>query len=138
MEGIGSYTIRGGRYEDISDDRPIFPAFILCFSEQPLPEYGKFGLKLLNPHKLRERVMRRFPERTEVEWRKVTYDKTEYLDAVPNPYEEWHRKHYAKPVCFAHEREWRLLIFLPPPLRLLNDTLKPSVGNLQGLFRYYP
>ena len=136
MEGIGSYTVDGKQHRDVSDERPIFPGFILCFSERPLLEYGNFVLELSAPHELRKRVMRSFPDKTSVEWQKVTYNKTEHLDSVPGPYEAWRRKYYTKPACFAHEMEWRLVIFLPSPLRLLNDTLKPCVGNLQGLFRY--
>ncbi len=132
MEGLGSYTVRGEQHGDIADDKPIFPAFIQCFSEKPLPKYGNFGLKLLDPCALRKRVECRFPKGTTVEWLKVTYDKTEHLDAVPNPYEERHRKHYGKPACFAREREWRLVIFLSPPLRLLNDTLKPCVATFRA------
>ena len=37
----------------------------------------------------------------------------ENLDTVPGPSDDWTRKHYSKPaVLFAHEREWRLVIFL--------------------------
>ena len=136
MEGIGSYTVDGKQHKDVSDKTAIFPCFILCFSEQPLLEYGNFVLELSNPHELRRRVKRSFPDKTCVEWHKVTYDKTEHLDAVANPSEDWNRKHYSKPACFAHEKEWRLVIFLPPPLRLLNNTLKLCVGNLQSLFKY--
>lgn len=135
LEGIGSYIIDGRRHNDVSDERPIFPSFILSFSEQPMPKHGEFVMKFLDPHQLLKRVMCRVPKGTKVEWHKVTYDKTEHLEAVPNPSEDWCRKHYAKPPSFAHEMEWRLIIFLPPPLRLLNDTLKLCVGNLEGFFR---
>ena len=47
-------------------------------------------------------------------------------------------EHCAKPASFACEREWRLVVFLPAPLRLLDDTLKPHVGNLQGVLRLMP
>ena len=138
LEGFVARTLgpQGGQEE--YPDLITFPAFIMCFSKQPLPKYGNFGLKLESPHDLAEQVRRRCPERTEVEWCKVIYDKTEHLGAIPNPGEEWRRKHYSKPPHFADEKEWRLIIFLPPPLWLLNDTLKLNVGNLQGLFRYHP
>ena len=139
LEGIGSYTVGAAHYVDVADERPVFPAFILSFSEQPIWEHGDFALKLLDPCALRERVKERLfqdPAKADVEWHKVTYDKTRHLEAELGPSEEWGRKHYSKPVCFACEREWRLVIFLPPPLRILNDTLKVGLGNLQGIFRY--
>ena len=134
LEGIGSYMSGGILHRDVSDENPIFPQFILCFSELPLKRYGTVFLKVTRPKELRERLVCRFPERTRIEWHKVEYGKKEYLESVLNPLEEWNRKHYAKPARFADEREWRLVVTLPPPLRLLNDTLKPHVGNLHGVF----
>ena len=134
LEGVGSYTVRGMLHRDVSDENAIFPAFILCFSERPLREHGDFVLKLRRPLALRDRVLSKFPDRSRVEWHQVEYGKKEVLDSVPGPSELWKRKHYTKPADFAHEREWRLVVFLPPPFRLLNDTIKPHVGNLQGVF----
>ena len=138
MEGVGSYTVDGMMHRDVADEYPVFPAFIMSYSEVVLPEYGKFVLRLSNPTGPRDRIRDRLPERSRVQWHRVRYDKMEDLDAVPDPSDDWTRKHYSKPECFAHEREWRLVIFLPPPLRLLNDTLKLHVGNLQGLLNLMP
>ncbi len=134
-EGIGSYTIDGFLNVDVADERPIFPAFILCFGELPLPKFGKFILKLTQPEKLREQVAGRFPPGTKIAWHRVEYDKKLNLDSDPTPSVGWARKHFSKPEKFADEKEWRLVVFLPPPLRLLDDTIKPHVGNLQGIFR---
>lgn len=138
MEGVGSYTVRGMLHRDVSDENAIFPPFALSFSELPLREYGDFVLKLERPNALRERVLCKFPERTRVQWYRIEYGKKAELDTVPGPTEVWKRKHFTKPERFAHEKEWRLVMFLPPPLRLLNDTLKPHVGRLQGLFELMP
>lgn len=134
MEGIGSFTVGRIVHVDVADERPIFPGFILCFSELPLPKFGEFILELTQPEKLRERIAHRFPQGTSIEWSRVEYDKRPNLESVPTPSQGWDRKHFTKPEEFADEREWRLVVFLPPPLRLLNDTIKPHVGNLQGLF----
>ena len=137
-EGVGSYTVDGMLHRDVADEHPIFPAFIMSYSEVALPEYGKFILRLSNPPGLCGGIRDRVPERSRVRWHRVIYDKTEDLDTVPGPSDDWARKHYSKPACFAHEREWRLAIFLPPPLRLLNDTLKLHVGNLHGFLDVMP
>ncbi len=134
-EGVGSYRVQGVEHRDVSDESPIFPAFILCFSELKLAKFGKFFLEVRHPNDLAERVKSQFPDRTEVKWHRVQYGKREVLDSVPSTAEHWDRKHYTKPACFAEEQEWRLVVFLPPPLRLLNDTLKLHVGNLQGILR---
>ena len=138
LEGIGSYTVGESRQCDVGDERPISPVFILSFSEVRLPKFGKFVLELSDPAELRRRVKTKFPEQSSVEWHKVRYDKTEDLPAVPDLVEDWNRKHYSKPEHFACEKEWRLAIFLPPPFRLLNHTLKSHVGNLQGVFKLMP
>ena len=134
LEGVGSYTVHGMLHQDVSDENAIFPPFILCFSELPLEEFGAFVFKVAWPDALRNRVLSKFPVGTQVEWHQVEYHKQEVLDSVLSSTEHWNRKHYTKPSNFAHEREWRLVVFLPAPLRLLNDTLKPHVGNLQGMF----
>lgn len=138
LEGVGTYTVQGILHRDVSDEHPVFPPFVLCFSEIPLERYGDFVLALRRPDALRDRVLSTFASGTRVEWHQVAYHKREHLDAVPGPTEHWNRKHYAKPASFADEREWRLVVFLPEPFRLLNDTLKPHVGNLQGLLRIMP
>lgn len=135
MEGIGSYTVDGLLHGDVADDKPIFPGFILSFSELRLANFGSFVLELRHPEELRNRIVSRFPEGTSIEWHRVAYDKRPNLESAPPPSEDWKRKHFAKPKEFADEREWRLVVFLPPPFRLLNDTLKPHVGSLQGIFR---
>jgi len=135
MEGVGSYVVDGMLHRDVADENFVFPPFIMSYSEVTLPEYGKFVLKLSIPGKLCDQVRDQLPKGSKVRWHKVRYDKTENLDTVPGPSDDWRRKHYSKPKCFAHEREWRLVIFLPPPLRLLNYTLKLHVGRLRGLLK---
>ena len=138
LEGVGTYTVQGILHRDVSDKNPIFPPFVLCFSEIPLERYGDFVLALRRPDALRDRVLSNFPSGTQAEWHRAAYHKRENLDVAPGPTEHWNRKHYAKPARFADEREWRLVVFLPAPFRLLDDTFKPHVGNLQGLLRLMP
>lgn len=133
LEGIGSYIFNGSVYNDIGDERPIQPAFLISFSEIVLHDYGRYVLKLENPNELYERVKGRLPKGSKVYWRKIKYDKTEELDSEPGPSEGWSRKHFSKPSKFESEKEWRLVMFLPMPLRLLNNTLKVSVGKLIGV-----
>ena len=40
LEGAGTYTVQGMLHREVSDKNPIFPAFVLCFSEIPLERYG--------------------------------------------------------------------------------------------------
>lgn len=134
LEGVGSYTVDGLLHRDVSDENAIFPAFALCFSELPVKKFGGFVLKVARPDALRDRVLSKCPDGTQVEWHRIEYGKQEILGSVPGPTEHWNRKHYTKPARFAHEREWRLVLFLPAPLRLLNDTLELHVGKLQGVF----
>ena len=135
LEGVGSYRVKGRLHKDVSDDNAIFPAFILCFSELKQEKFGNFLLELQHPDSLAERVRSKFPDKTSVQWHRVRYGKQEALDSVPGPAEHWERQHYTKPSHFADEKEWRMIVFLPPPFRLLNETLKAHVGNLQGTLR---
>ena len=66
MEGIGSYTVAGRRHNDVADEHPVFPAFIMSFSEMPLPAYGKYVLKLSNPDELCKQVAERLPDQSRV------------------------------------------------------------------------
>lgn len=133
LEGIGSYIFDGSAYRDIGDERPIQPAFLISFSETMLPDYGRHVLRLDNPNDLSEQVTDRLPKGSKVCWRKIKYDKTIVLDSEPSPSEGWDRKYFSKPPKFESEKEWRLVMFLPMPLRLLNNTLVIGVGNLIGV-----
>ena len=126
LEGLIAYTLGEGEYPNFK----TYPAFIMCYSKQPLPKYGTYTLEIEDPRSLAEHIRLYCPKGTKVEWQKVTYDKTEHVDGRLPVREEWHRMHYAKPPCFADEKEWRLLIRLPPPFWLFNDTLKLRVGRL--------
>ena len=130
MEGPGRDETEGlsaCNYPELSTS----PAFIMCFSKNPLPpHYGRYILKLDCPHALSERVKKRCPDRTRVTWHKVVYDKTEHVDKLLGVNEEWERMHWHKPPRFAREEEWRLIVFLSEPFWLLNDTLKLFVGPI--------
>ncbi len=138
LEGIGSYELPEGIiHNDLGDKTPILSAFMLCFGEQAesLKKFGGFCLKVSSPLELKRRVENHLPCGSKVEWKKVKYDKKWDMEVDVGPTEHGHRKYYAKPEKFAEEKEWRLMIFLPPPLRLLNKTLEVHVGNLQGVFQ---
>ena len=143
MEGVGSYTVDDLNYYDIDDRETIQSVFIMSFSEVRLPEYGQFFLALQEPlqfkQKIEQRILDSFrPGRDRVKWRKVTYNKTRVLSHELSPVADWKRKYWEKPERFASEKEWRLLIFLPPPLRLLDNTIKPHIGSLESLFKILP
>lgn len=140
LEGVGSYKSPSGVIvNDVGDSAPIQPTFILSFSEIPLPQYGEYVLKVQNPIELKEYVERSLPRGiSEVEWRKIRYDKKMSVGSHPSPSEDWIRKHYSKPREYANEREWRLVIRLLHSFPILNKTLKLSVGDLQSLFRLQP
>ena len=40
---------------------------------------------------------------------------------------------FAKQGCYIYEKEWRLVVCLPPEFWILNDTLKLRVGSLNHL-----
>lgn len=140
-EGIGSYTLSDGRTcRDVNDENPT--AFILSFGEQAesLKKFGECCLEVRNPLELKRRVEDRLCPGSQVEWRKIQYDKVMdqdnkvmQLETNPGPTESWDLMYYSKPETFAQEKEWRLLIFLP--MRLLNDTLKLHVGDSPDVFR---
>ena len=140
-EGIGSYALPDGRTcRDVNDDNPT--AFILSFGEQAesVKKFGEYCLEVRNPLELKRRVEDRLCPGSQVEWRKIQYDKVMdkdnkvmQLETNPGPTESWDLMYYSKPEIFAQEKEWRLLIFLP--MRLLNDTLKLHVGDLPDVFR---
>ncbi len=139
LEGLGSYEKScGGISQDISDSTPIDPAFILCFGEQAesLQDLGEDYLEVQDPWELKRRVERSLPDGSQVKWIKIKYDKEWKVKVDLNPSQQWFRKHCSKPKKYADEKEWRLVIFLAPPLQLLNETLKVNVGNLQDVFRY--
>jgi len=140
-EGIGSYALPDGRRcRDVNDENPT--AFILSFGEQAesVKKFGEYCLEVRNPLELKRRVEDRLCPGSQVEWRKIQYDKemdkdnkVMQLETNPGPTESWDLMYYSKPKAFAQEKEWRLLIFLP--MRLLNDTLKLHVGDLPDVFR---
>ncbi len=140
-EGIGSYALPDGRTcRDVNDDNPT--AFILSFGEQAesVKKFGEYCLEVRNPLELKRRVEDRLCPGSQVEWRKIQYDKVMnkdnkvmQLETNPGPTESWDLMYYSKPKTFAQEKEWRLLIFLP--MRLLNATLELQVGNLPDVFR---
>ena len=143
LEGVGSYTVGNLNYCDIDDRETIYSVFIMSFSEVRLPKYGQFCLALREPSQFKQRIEQRIldsfrPDGYSVEWRKVTYNKTRILSHEPSPTADWARKYWEKPERFASEKEWRLLIFLPPPLRLLDDTIKPHVGDIESLLQILP
>lgn len=142
LEGVGSYTPSDGTTNrDVSDTVPIQPTFILSFSEIPLSKYGKYVLKVQNPMELKRRVECRLPQKiSEVEWRKIRYDKEMRVETDPGPGEGWSRKHYSKPRNYADEREWRLVIRFLHSFPILNQTLKLNFGkgNLVDIFELMP
>lgn len=131
----------GPLVDDVSDndDSAIQPAFILCFSEAPLPEkYGNYVLKFARPLELKEHIKKQLlPEADviKVELRKVAYGKTMQLEAHPSPTEDWNRKYFSKPEKFADDKEWRLLILFRHSFPILNDTLKLSLSDLRCLYQ---
>ncbi len=142
-EGIGSYALPDGRIcRDVNDKNPT--AFILSFGEQAesVKKFGEYCLEVRNLLELKRRVEDRLCPGSQVEWRKIQYDKVMdkdskvmRLETNPGPTESWDLMYYSKPATFAQEKEWRLLIFLPPSIRLLNDTLQLHVGDLPDVFR---
>ena len=135
LEGIGTYELPDGRIcRDLGDETP--GAFILSFGEQAesLKKFGEFCLKVSNPLELKRRVEERLCPGSRVEWGKVQYNKVMQLETNPSSTEDWNRTYCSKPEKFAVEQEWRLVIFLPLPMRLFNDTLKLHVGDLQDVF----
>ena len=137
-EGTGSYTIDCRPHHDVADECPAFPAFIMSYSEVALQEYGAIVLGFLRSIGPSDRIRDQLSERSRVQLHRVRFGKTEDLDIVPGPSGDWTRKHYPKPDCFAHEREWRLVVYVPTPLRFLNDTLKETIkfrggSRLSGL-----
>lgn len=140
LEGVGSYNLPNGvTTNDVGDHAPIQPTFVLSFSEVPLSQYGEYVLKVQNPTELKKCVERRLPQGiSEVEWRKIRYNKKMLVESHPSPSEDWIRKHYSKPRKYENEREWRLVIRFLHSFPILNKTLKLSVGDLQSLFRLQP
>ena len=139
LEGIGSHKKPcGGISQDISDKTTINPTFILCFGEQAesLQHFGDHYLEVQDPWELKRRVEMQLPDESRVRWMPIKYDKTWEVKDDLSPFEGWSRKYYSKPKEFADEKEWRLMIWLPPPFQLLNETLKINVRNLEGVFKY--
>ena len=135
LEGIGSNKSGNVECIDVTDDRPTISLFVLCFSEIYLEDYGNFELKLENPCALRDEVASQFCKETEVQWRKISYNKAYCTPSPPLCGEYMERKFYSKPPRFAGEKEWRLVICLPAPLRLWNEKLELKVSGDHGLFK---
>ena len=140
LEGIASYTSSSGiTVQDVGDDAPVQPTFILSFSEIPLPQYGEYVLQVQNPLELKKRVECQLPQGiSEVEWAKIRYDKKIRVETRLGPSEDWIRKHYSKPKEYENEREWRLIIRFRHSFPILNKTLKLSFTDLDGLFSLQP
>ena len=124
---------------DITDDVPVYPAFMLCFSAEKsaAKKFGDYCLKVGNPMKLKKRVEAALPEGgvVSVSWRKVEYRKTLKVEADPGA-DGLARKYWWKPEKYSNEKEWRLLVEFRGNLRLLNKTLKLHIGRPSGnLFR---
>ena len=139
MEGIGSYEVDDVRNIDVADSRPIQPAFFMSFSEDA-DATRKFGenhyLVLNDPVKLMEKVKLALPPKiTNVTWQRIRYDKNMQLDRHPKPSVLSERKYFSKPESFSYEKEWRLFVLFRHSLRLMNETMKLDVGNLQGVFK---
>ena len=140
LEGRGTFRLPGGQVnQDITDDVPIQPAFVLCFSAEKnaAKKFGGHCLEVQNPMELKKRVEAALPDGgvTSVSWRKVEYGKT--LDVKVDPGAGgWARKYWCKPDEFAGDKEWRLLVQFCHSLRILNKTLKLHAGRPTGrLFR---
>ena len=142
LEGVSSYKLSDGtHWKSISDEVPIQPAFILSFSEVPLPKYGQYVLKVQNPLELKKRVERKLPRGiSRVEWGKVRYDKQMQLEDHPDLGEDRIRQYYSKPQEFAGDREWRLVITFRHSFPILNRTLKLHFGrsSLVDIFELQP
>ena len=139
-EGIGTSKLPDGQVNhDITDDVPVYPAFMLCFSAEKsaAKKFGDSCLKVGNPIKLKKRVEAALPEGgvVSVSWRKVEYRKTLKVEADPGA-DGLARKYWWKPEKYSNEKEWRLLVEFRGNLRLLNKTLKLHIGRPSGnLFR---
>lgn len=137
LEGSGTFELPDGQVnQDITDDVPIPPTFILCFSAEKnaVKKFGDSCLKVGNPVKLKERVEAALPGEglTSVCWRKVEYRKR--LDVETDPGADgWARKYYWKPEEYSDEKEWRLLVQFRHSFRILNKTLKLHTGYQTGL-----
>lgn len=132
LEGVSSYQLSAGtHWRSINDEIPVQPAFILSFSEIPLPKkYGQYVLKVQNPLELKDRVERRLLQgMSRVEWGKVKYDKRMQLEDHPPLGEDRIRQFFSKPEKFTDDREWRLVITFRHSLPILNETLKLHLGK---------
>lgn len=138
LEGIGSYDVRGLRHTDLSDSIPIQAVFMMSFSAEAYAtkKFGRHCLAVHDPQELLRRVKGALPPSiTSVEWRKITYTKTTQVQRTLMPCEDWNRKYFQKPPHFSEEQEWRLFVLFQHSFRLLNNTMKVAVGNLQAVLR---
>lgn len=143
LEGVNSYQLSDGtHWRSINDEIPVQPAFILSFSEVPLPKkYGQWVLKVQNPLELKKRVeCKLLRGMSRVEWGKVKYDKQMQLEDHPPLSKDRIRQYFSKPEKFADDREWRLVITFRHSLPILNDTLELYLGrsNLIDIFEPIP
>ena len=138
LEGIGGYIHKWTRHIDVSDDSPVQPAYLMCFSQkvESTRDFGSWCLELRNPHELLNRVKSSLPEDiTTVEWRKVEYHKTMEIEKEMSVTDGWNRKYYCKPEEFIQETEWRLIIQFVHTFRPFNETMKFHVkGKLWDIF----
>lgn len=137
MEGVGSYKIDGILHRDVSDDRPIQPAFMMSFSAdvEATKKFGKYYCVLQDPGEFEKRLRNALPPGiTSVEWGEVEYTKTMELDSLPSPSDDLRRKYFCKPERFSDEKEWRILISFLHTFRPLNKTMKIAASGLNDLF----
>ncbi len=138
LEGIGSFNLNGTLHHDVGDSIPIQSAFLMSFSMEAdaTKNFGEHCFVVDDPQILKTRVIDALPPCiTDVSWHQVQYTKTMSLVSEPDPSEDWYRKYFCKPQQFFDEKEWRLFISFNYSFRILNDTLKVHVNNLQGIFR---
>jgi hypothetical protein len=140
LEGIGSGPLPDGMHLTVcGEDYPINPTFILCFTEiKSTDAFGLHSIRLLDGEKLQERIKRRLCliKFVSTSLLPVTYADAPYI-AMPTPAELTDRMELTKPTRFEHEREWRLILRLPP-CGIRNDTLKLHVGDLDDVIDLPP
>lgn len=139
MEGVGTYVRRGLRHNDVDDSGQIHSTIFLSFSStaEATRKFNTDHYFVLNsPDRLLEQVRQGLPPCiTEVSWKQIEYTKTMHVTEDLSPSDDWNRKFFCKPESYSDEKEWRLFIRFRHSFRILNETLKIHVGNLQSTLR---
>lgn len=135
QEGRASGQIDGGLHVSVANDEfPTQPVYILCFSENKSGAYfGDYAMELVEPDALAQRVKAALPKSASATWHKVIYSDDTGYAKDPGPIEIVERAECTKPVRFAPEREWRLIIRLAPDLKITNECLQLDVGDLDQI-----